>query len=540
MKSDTVRNAIEAHGWIGIIISVPLFLIFWAGSVTFFYPEVQRWAAMPHFPLKANQELVSLNQVVNERIAAVSFDERRSLSIRLPNDHNPYMTLRIPVHNEIKPTTDSEAFLSPEEQTNKQQLEDKPVNSNEFKSYILNPQSGEVQAEEEPFQLAQFMNELHYTLHMPGGDYLVGVATLFFLIIILTGIVIQLKKMIKDFFLYRYNQPARNKMKDIHNIVGVTSLPYAFMYALTGLIFNLHILLEIPFLFLVFDGDQKKMVDTLGFGQVQQTSANINYEMPNINKLIEIAEQEKNITVQSINIQNYGDQNAIIGFNGAINSAYAQNITANYQVSSQSFPAELNRDQALFSYGIASMLALHEANYAGLDLRFIYFILGIAFCGMIVAGNILWIAKRQKQNHYPRTLAIVRGITLGGTMGVILATAVAFLIERTLAAELLERHIYVEATFALTLLIAIVAAFFNVNYRKYIAYTAILTSIVLVTVIMADWVLFFDELLILFNNGFTQPIGVNIAFIIMSTLFLWLGIKLFSFDKAKYTHNQNS
>ena len=531
MKSESVRNAVEAHGWIGIIISVPLFLVFWTGSMTFFYPEVQRWAAMPHFPLEANQERAALNQVVDKKLAELDFDDSRQIFLRLPNEHTPYMRLTIPVHDEKnQDTVVNEANLfdnsdKAKDGTEEQAKQEMPK-STEFKSFIMNPHTGETQAEEEPFQLARFMDVMHFTLHIPGGSYIVGFITLFFLVIVFTGILIQLKKMVKDFFLYRHDRTTRNQMNDMHNIIGVISLPYGLMYAITGLMFNLAILFQVPMMFLVFEGDQEKMLKAIGLAQVEQEAANVSHEMPDINALIKRVEQENNISVLNINLKNYGDENAIMSFSGPVNGEYAQRFTTNYQVKTDDFPKELNPEQGILLYGIGTLFALHEANYAGLDLRFLYFILGIAFCGMIVAGNVLWIAKRQKNNAHPKTLSVLRGITLGGTMGAILATAVAFLFERALPVDLIERHVYVEIPFALVLFAGMIAAFFNKNYIRYIGLISLFTGLVLALIVVLDMVMFSSVLITLASSGFTQPLGVTIGLAFFAGLFIWVSRKL--------------
>ena len=48
--------------------------------------------------------------------------------------------------------------------------------------------------------------------------------------------------------------------------------------------------------------------------------------------------------------------------------------------------------------GLAIAGSLHFANFAGIDLRILYFVIGLAVSGMIIAGNLLWVNKRVKQN----------------------------------------------------------------------------------------------------------------------------------------------
>lgn len=47
MRKVTLNNLTESHGWIGIIISGLLFLIFLAGSISLFRYEIYQWSVAP-------------------------------------------------------------------------------------------------------------------------------------------------------------------------------------------------------------------------------------------------------------------------------------------------------------------------------------------------------------------------------------------------------------------------------------------------------------------------------------------------------------
>ena len=72
MKSETLKSAINAHGWVGLIISLPLFIVFWAGAITFFQPELEQWATLPYYNIdteaKQDGNYVNYNELVEEQI----------------------------------------------------------------------------------------------------------------------------------------------------------------------------------------------------------------------------------------------------------------------------------------------------------------------------------------------------------------------------------------------------------------------------------------------------------------------------------------
>lgn len=414
MKSETIRNATEAHGWVGLVISVPLFIIFWAGAVTLFYPEVHRWSSMPHFPLENTEERVNISALVAEKLDQDDVDSSRNLFVRLPSEHSPYMEMHIPV---LDDPSEIEAARESAQAAGTASSEPKPHRHSAEEDLAIDPYSGEVLFEDHPFFLADFLNRLHFSLKLPQGLYIVGLVTFFFFVIIITGVVIQLKNLVTHFFLYRHKR-LRYQMNDMHNVVGVISAPYAVMYALTGLMFNLHIVFEIPVLFLKYEGDSQVMIEELGFDRFNEKPANISQEMPDLDALLARTEREYNASIQSLNIHNYGDQNAIVELSGTANEGFSKRVDLLYRVSSDSFPEDINKGDNLFMDGLTVMFSLHLANFAGVDLRWLYFLIAISICGMIVAGNVLWIVKRQKKHvEYPKTIAVMRALTLGGLYG---------------------------------------------------------------------------------------------------------------------------
>ncbi|MEM9103406.1 MAG: PepSY-associated TM helix domain-containing protein [Pseudomonadota bacterium] len=513
MNRETIKNATEAHGWVGLIISVPLFIIFWTGAITLFYPEVMRWASMPNFPLNANQPKQTVESILQNHMSQYDFDNSRSLRIRLPREFSPYIQMRIPAFDRVKANDGTDT-------ANQQETQKKIT-----KVLTIDPYSGELLTEGRPSKLANFFNRLHFSLKLPQGLYIVGLITFFFFVIVITGVVIQLKNLIRHFFLYRHKKNIRYKMNDLHNVFGVVSLPYCFMYALTGLMFNLAILYQIPTLFLMYQGDRQAMIEDVGNTFFRSELAHVNYPMPDVDRILNQVSRDYDAKITNITLYSYGDKNAVLQFNGKTHTGFSQNINVYYKVSDDTFPEALNSSNKIYNDGVDVLFSIHRANFAGLDLRFLYFILAIGVCGMIVAGNVLWIVKRQKKTiEYPKTTAIMRGLTLGGCMGVILASVGAFLFERLLPIGLENRSAIVELGFVMLLIISIILAFFNNNYKRYVSTLCFATSALLLLVVVSDFSLFGKQIWLMLNNGYPQTFGVSSFMLILGLVFARIGI----------------
>lgn len=515
MKGQVVRNAIEAHGWVGLFISIPLFIIFWAGAITLFFPEVYRWAAMPQLPIAQEKNDFELNQVIDDVLKPYSVDSGKPSTLYLPSSHSPYIMMRVPLKEQVDTGGSDE------------EVKEKKRN---FVEVIVDPNTGKIIANHDPFGMAEFFDRLHFSLKLPQGLYIVGIFTFFFLVLVFTGVVIQLKNIFTHFFLYRHKKTAKFQMRDIHNVIGVISLPYGLLYALTGVMFNLSILFQIPTLFFLYGGEQSDMLKDAGFPQISHEKTGQQVPMPDLEQLIVDFEDKYHADVSSIRLYNYYDENAVVALRAIEKESFAKRIIRHYDVKTASYPEELNdAGNNAFVEGTRILYNIHMANYAGLDLRFIYFILAIGVCFMIVAGNVLWIVKRSKPESHNKTRKVTSALTLGGCMGVVLATAVAFLLERLLPLSDMNRVDLVEQVFGLVLLLTVIVGFFAKNISRFIGGITAISGGVLLILSLYDFAVYQQLLLSLREQGFGQVFNISIVLFVTGVFLLWLGIKIYRY-----------
>ena len=524
MKSETLKNSLNAHGWVGLIISLPLFIVFWAGAITLFHPEMMQWAQLPNYTIDVNakekQQQVSYNGLIERQIQEYNILPDARISLQIPTEKSPYLRIgfRAPIDTPLE-QTQLESQAEPE----KEPEEIKTENIN----LLIDPYTGEVFTEHNQFGLANFLYTLHYSLHIPQGSYIVGIIALFFFVIIITGVVVQLKNMVKNFFLYRKNQTTRTTMNDMHNVIGVISLPYAAMYAITGIMLNLLILVQIPSVFLLYEGDLNAISKDAGFYNFQGKPSGESAQMPVLENFILEHNRQYKAKATRLTAYNYGDKNAVIQIRGLFNDGFSKPFTHFYKVSTDSYPGEMNySDDNVFSTGLLMLYSMHFANYAGTDMRLLYFILAMAFCGMIVAGNVLWIVKRQKKNEHPKTLAFTRGSTLGACLGVLTATAFAILLERVLPEGVIEREHLIEYAFGIMLLIITCTGFFAKRLRPFIGYNFIASAVLLIITLAYEWVVLGGTIIALGNAGYQSIWYFSAGLFVISVLLLWIGTKI--------------
>lgn len=523
MKAETLRNAVHAHGWLGLLISVPLFIIFWAGAITLFHPELERWAAVPHEPVVyrslSEGTLTDLNALVDKAIVPYNIEKNARISLRLPTHEFPFIRVFFrgsPKDNDAVPSDFSSTSNNNEGKRH-----------NRLYSLAFHPYTGDPVFIDSPFQLADFLYQLHYNLKLPQGLYVVGLITLFFFVLVFTGVIVQLKNLIKAFFQYRRGSTMRNRMNDLHNVVGVISLPYAAMYALTGLMFNLSLLLQIPAALVLYQGNIDALTKDAGFYTYNIAPTGNTLQMDSINDVVNTLSSQTNAEITAVNLHNWQDETAVYRLVGKYQEGFAERLDLHYEVKSASFPDEFNYTQGnVFASGRAMLFSMHFADFAGVDLRFLYFILALGVCAMIVAGNVLWFVKRKKQCANPRTFFIMQTITVGGCIGVMVATAGALLLERTLSIDVAERASVIQYIFAVVLFVYVVTCFWQRNVKQVLASSLLVFGVLLLMTTISDWVMFSAELISLWRGGDKAPLALSLAIGVFGGLSLFISIAL--------------
>lgn len=510
-KNNSVKNLISAHGWLGVTISVVLFLAFWAGAISLFRAEVQQWSQLPHHPVDTSAENKPLMLVVDELLQNYSLNTEEHLTIIQPDADNPYYSVYVD--------------MLPEENAAK----DAPERVAEL---LVDPKTGEIVGDLDQFYLGEFIYVLHYSLSMGAvGLYLVGFVTLVFLFAILSGIYIHAKKIIPHFFSYRIRKQ-RTQLLDFHTLTGVMTLPFSVMYALSGLVFNLIIVYQAAFLFLVYDGDQNALLTDVGFAAfVTPVQTGEALDMTKAESII--AEAESDYGPASVTrFYNYGDTSAVLEMRGEKPGGLSQRYDIFYRVQDGVLiQASGIEGTNAFRKGSEVLAALHFADFAGVDLRMIYFILALAFAALIVIGNVLWVEKRKTQQQGSiRVTRFVGNMTVGACGGLITATAFAFFAERVMPANIEGRAENLSILFFTVTLVVLLGAYWVESKKIFIAHLLWITAGMLLLTVAADWFLFGDVMAELWSNGTRAVHAVELALVVVSAVFLWIAKNLLKYS----------
>jgi uncharacterized iron-regulated membrane protein len=510
MKKETLKNLTDSHGWLGVIMSGLLFLIFFAGSISLFRDEIFLWSVAPT-TAPHQGEILPPSEIMEIAIRDLPFNAKEHLTIFTPNEQMPYYRVFVDVL----------------------ELHD----GHDYVELLIEPSTGKVIGEPDQFFLAEFIYELHESAALPDpyGAYIMGIVTLFFFFITISGVFIHARNLFKNFFRYRSDSNRRSQWLDMHNVIGTISLPFTVMYAITGLIFNIVIIYQIAFAVALYKGDQAALLEDAGFHTVAPKWLDTPKKFNNIDSLSKEYSAELGQPPTLIRMYNYGDQSAVMHFRGKANTSFPQSyeIAINLNDETVLFRDDKHNQNAV-RQGTNVLSELHFGSFAGLDLRIIYFFLGLAVCVLIVTGNLLWIEKRQKnRNVSQRSVVVMTKLTLASTIGVIIACSVAFLAERLLPVSWPERAQYLIYAFIIALSLSSIA---TLLFKKHTILVGglILSSAILVITVIFDWVMFNENLIELWSIKDLTAFSVELGILLVALLFVISGVNI----HCKHLHTQ--
>ena len=223
MRTDIIRIYKSLHTWTGIIAGMALFIAFYAGALTVFKEPIARWATPPAIGVDATplaEVNLLIQQTIDQHPAAA-----RDFFIHLQSNES----LPARMHwQEVPEGADDHNLLA---------LED-------FNSSFDG--DGKVIIEQpELAKLAEFIDVLHRVIGLPVDvdltRWVMGIFSVLYFLALISGVIVLLPTLTKDFLALRLGKKnLKRQWLDTHNVVGIASLPFHIIIALTAAVFAFH------------------------------------------------------------------------------------------------------------------------------------------------------------------------------------------------------------------------------------------------------------------------------------------------------------
>src|SRR5690606_5613646 len=320
--------------------------------------------------------------------------------------------------------------------------------------------SGEFQ----PAPLAELIDVLHQTAGIPGGDhhylgvYVMGAICVLYVLALVSGLIVLLPTLAKDLFAVRAGRNRKRFWLDTHNVVGLASLPFHVVIALSVIVFAFHDQIYDALEKVVYRDQPlwERSAPDLTPQPVAtllppaQLLAQLNAEAPDfvpreLHYLrADTASAQVRVTGQTPWQPQRDGQRGLVTLDahtGALlDTAY--------------LPGRENRWTAI----INSFFALHFGNYGGALMQWAYLLMGFGGAFLFYSGNLLWIESRRRRQRgsltvtQRRTTLAMAAATVGISWGAVAGISCATLAGKWLAGSTVDlQNLYMTVYYGILL-----------------------------------------------------------------------------------------
>jgi len=423
IDSGIVRKYKIVHTWTGIVSSVVLFIAFYAGALAMFKPEITQWT-------QAASQLPAGGADIDALAAAFFAEEPRAPGrayLALPGREDP--TARIYYSREGGHWA---AYLDPAGQL-------RHVGGAAAGADLRSGRTA-----------GDFVDDVHRTGGLPmdqdSSELIIGIVSLVYAVALVSGVVALLPSLVKDLFLLRISHNVRRMWLDAHNVLGISSLPFHIVMALTAAVFGLHEwIFEAQAKVIYPPGKDPYAAALTDAGPPQAGQAM--RELPPSELLARLRQAAPAFEPKALNysIGRDGQKKPEVWVAGADDRHFLRDGHVGYaivdvfsgQVTGTTY---LPGHQTAMAATLSSFFGLHFGNYGGLPVRILYVVLGVLGALLFYSGNLLWIEARLKKERpglpaaaQPRHVRWLAALTVGACLGCVAGLPAGILAARWLA-----------------------------------------------------------------------------------------------------------
>lgn len=393
----------HTHTISGIFIAALLYVIFFAGSFSFFKDDIAAWqkgkSEVGHqFAPPYNHLLDSLSQHYNLRGRNFNF-------YLLRQGQGAYVDMTASQDTTISKPKPKAKIEGRKRGRGRGGNEDAAY----FRYHFADQKAGDYR---DSYDMAEFLYRLHFLAQLnqvginigtPFGYLVAGIVAFLFLFALITGLLLHWDKIKSNFFIFRPLSKWKTVWTDMHTALGVIGFPFQFVFAVTGVILIVNYILLTPFAQLLYDGDADKLYESL---QINKT-VKLDYTYQPMQGGFDMdafvnkwQTQWKDSQISRIYVRNYLDESMQVSVEAKPNpdanfagSGYVTVAIASGKVLEHKSPNAGGN----YIDGVKSLVYhLHFGDFGGKPLRIVFFLLGLMGCAVIVSGIMIWLVARDK------------------------------------------------------------------------------------------------------------------------------------------------
>ncbi|WBL20882.1 PepSY-associated TM helix domain-containing protein [Zunongwangia sp. HRR-M8] len=493
------------HTISGIIISAALFIIFFCGAFALIKDEITAWEKGENVDMEIASNIDydrAMQTLENEGLHLTGRDIRM-----IPPDVKQKMFVGI-TGSKAKNASDEDKIAT---------------------YYNLHTRKYRLSTYYEFYSIGELIYRLHFFHQVPiYGIYIAGLIAFFFLLAIISGIIVHWKKIVSNFYIFRPTTKLKTIWTDAHTALGVIGLPFQFMFAITSCFLCLSALVLLPINY-VYNGDQDAALAELRpMQKTYEWKAEDTKEIPSLNDFVEKTNEKwPDFEPSQVYIKNYGGTNMKFQIDGLLNSkkAFLGHGRIVYDVMTNTITEEKNPEDPGYAEVVeVAIRKLHFGDFGGLSLKIIYFVLAIITCFVILSGVLIWLEARDKKHISEKKRKFNRGLGyfyISICMSLYPITAFSMLVAKYLPRSLdTNRQSILYAVFFIGWLIF--TLFFSLRKNNYLTtkHTLLLGSIFGIFVPIINGITSGNWLWMMYQENQTAILFVDI---------FWIAISLISF-----------
>jgi uncharacterized iron-regulated membrane protein len=382
IKADFIRIYKSVHTWTGIISGMALFIAFYAGALTVFKEPLARWAAPP------------------SAVRTVPLDDAQDLIVKILAAH-PAVARDFTIHvdeAEHVPARMQWQVRDPGAEDHDE------ASARQFVATL--DAAGNAQVDEiHPSMLTDFIDVLHRVVGLPvdndSNRWIMGIISALYTLALVSGVVVLLPSLVKDLFALRVGKNIKRMWLDAHNVVGLFSLPFHIVIALTAVVFAFHDQ--------IYDLQDKVVHDgkwSTAFQRPRPKPGTPARDPAAMLAPAELVARVRSLSpgfeASTLQYQQATGPRAMVRVWGKDASAVSPRAHGGFvaldpytgKIASTDFMPGRQNVPNLF---VSSFFALHMASFGGTLVQWLYFLLGLAGAWLFYSGNLLWIETRRRR-----------------------------------------------------------------------------------------------------------------------------------------------
>ena len=441
MRADLIRIYKSVHTWTGILCGMALFIAFYAGALTVFKETITRWvsppAAVAMVPLEQASQLITTSLLARPETA-----KDFVLHLRETEATPGRLSWKIlPEGTDGHDQSSAEHYVATLNDTDASSVLDQSL-----------PMTQVHIEQHHPSGLATFIDVLHRVVGLPFDNdpnrLFMGVISVLYTLALVSGLVILLPSLVKDLFALRIGKNIKRMWLDAHNVVGIFSLPFHLVMALTAGVFAFHDD--------IYDVQGKIQAALSQSNRTEVAKPSAALQPPSVPRepAMMLSPQELIARVNALSpgfVATHLQYQKVTGVRPMVRvwgrdettlSPRAQGgFAALDPYSGRILTADfLPGNQGPWQMVISSFFALHMAAFGGVTVQWLYFILGIAGAWLFYSGNLLWVESRRRQLRRDeqglpvqrRDTRVLAALTVGVCLGCVCGISISMVVGKWL------------------------------------------------------------------------------------------------------------